>query len=118
VPLSDLDVVSFGSGCCSRVLTRRYLDAWLAERAYYQLELAGRTENPDQRISEDLNQFTAYVVSLSLGLLTSVASLGSFLVILWGLSGPAEISLGKWGTVHIPAYLVRAAVPTPVSELG
>ena len=93
-----------------RWMTRRYLDAWLAERAYYQLQLAGRTENPDQRISEDLNQFTAYVVSLSLGLLTSVASLGSFLVILWGLSGPAEISLGKWGTVHIPAYLVWAAV--------
>jgi ABC-type uncharacterized transport system fused permease/ATPase subunit len=80
-----------------RWMTRRYLDAWLSERAYYQLQLAGRTENPDQRISEDLNQFTAYVVSLSLGLITSVASLGSFLVILWGLSGPAEIPLGKMG---------------------
>jgi ABC-type uncharacterized transport system fused permease/ATPase subunit len=57
-------------------------------------------------VAEDLNQFTAYVLSLSLGLLTAVVSLVSFLVILWRLSGPAEIPLGQWGTVHIPAYLI------------
>src|ERR1700693_2672032 len=93
-----------------RWLTRRYLGAWLADRAYYQLELKRATDNPDQRISEDLNQFTSYVLTLSLGLLTSLVSLVSFLVILWGLSGPAEIPLGSWGTLHIPAYLVWAAL--------
>ena len=93
-----------------RWLTRKYLGAWLANRAYYQLQLGTTTDNPDQRISEDLNQFTTYVLSLSLGLLTSVASLGSFLVILWRLSGPAEVPLGKWGQIHIPAYLVWAAL--------
>jgi vitamin B12/bleomycin/antimicrobial peptide transport system ATP-binding/permease protein len=93
-----------------RWLTRKYLGAWLADHAYYQLQLRDTTDNPDQRIAEDLNQFTAYVLSLSLGLLSSVFSLVSFLVILWGLSGPAEIPLGKWGIVHIPAYLVWAAL--------
>ena len=93
-----------------RWLTRRYLGAWLADRAYYQLELQSATDNPDQRISEDLNQFTSYVLTLSLGLLTSVVSLASFLVILWGLSGPAEIPIGPWGTLHLPAYLVWAAL--------
>jgi len=52
-----------------RWLTRKYLGAWLADRAYYQLQLGTTTDNPDQRISEDLNQFTTYVLSLSLGLL-------------------------------------------------
>ncbi len=93
-----------------RWLTGRYLDAWLAEQAYYQLELGGRTDNPDQRIAEDLHQFTTYVLSLSIGLISSVVSLISFLVILWGLSGPADIALGQWGTLHIPAYLVWAAL--------
>jgi putative ATP-binding cassette transporter len=93
-----------------RWLTGRYLDAWLAEQAYYQLELGGRTDNPDQRIAEDLHQFTTFVLSLSIGLISSVVSLISFLVILWGLSGPAEIALGQWGTLHIPAYLVWAAL--------
>jgi len=93
-----------------RWLTRRYLGTWLANRAFYQLQLGNTTDNPDQRIAEDLNQFTTYVLSLSLGLLTSVVSLVSFLFILWGLSGPANIALGKWGTLQIPAYLVWAAL--------
>jgi putative ATP-binding cassette transporter len=93
-----------------RWLTSRYLDAWLSERAYYQLELGGRTDNPDQRIAEDLNQFTTYLLSLSIGLISSVVSLISFLVILWGLSGPADIAIGNWITLHIPAYLVWAAL--------
>ena len=93
-----------------RWLTGRYLDAWLSGRAYYQLELGGRTDNPDQRIAEDLNQFTTYLLSLSVGLISSVVSLISFLVILWGLSGPADIPLGHWTTLHIPAYLVWAAL--------
>jgi vitamin B12/bleomycin/antimicrobial peptide transport system ATP-binding/permease protein len=94
-----------------RWLTGRYVSSWLADRAYYRLQLQGRdTDNPDQRISEDLNQFTSYVMSLSLGILTSVVSLVSFLFILWGLSGPAEIPLFGWTTLYIPAYLVWAAV--------
>ncbi len=93
-----------------RWLTRKYLDAWLADRAYYQLQLGSMTDNPDQRISEDLNQFTTYVLSLSVGLVTSVVSLVSFLIILWGISGPADIPLGGSGTIHIPGYLVWAAL--------
>jgi vitamin B12/bleomycin/antimicrobial peptide transport system ATP-binding/permease protein len=93
-----------------RWLTSRYLGAWLAGQAYYHLELGGGTDNPDQRIAEDLHQFTTFVLSLSIGLISSVVSLFSFLVILWGLSGPADIALGPWATLHIPAYLVWAAL--------
>jgi len=103
-----------------RWLTRKYLAAWLADRAYYRLQFdspAGsrgvdqpRADNPDQRISEDVSQFTTYALSLSLGLLTSIVSLGSFLVILWGLSGPMEIPIGQWGKINIPAYLVWVAL--------
>ena len=92
-----------------RWLTSKYLGAWLANRVYYQLELGGRTDNPDQRIAEDLHQFTTFVLSLSVGLISSVVSLISFLTILWGLSGPADIAIGHWTTLHIPAYLVWAA---------
>jgi vitamin B12/bleomycin/antimicrobial peptide transport system ATP-binding/permease protein len=94
-----------------RWMTRRFVGAWLADRAYFRLQLQGfDTDNPDQRISEDLNQFTSYVLALLLGLLTSVVSLVSFLFILWGLSGPARVPLGPLGSVYIPAYLVWAAL--------
>jgi putative ATP-binding cassette transporter len=93
-----------------RWLTGRYLEDWLDDGAYYQLELTNKTDNPDQRIAEDLQQFTAYALSLSIGLISSFVSLISFLVVLWGLSGPADVALGKWTTLHIPGYLVWAAL--------
>jgi vitamin B12/bleomycin/antimicrobial peptide transport system ATP-binding/permease protein len=93
-----------------RWLTRRYINTWLSNRAYYQLQLTNGVDNPDKRIAEDINQFMNYVLTLSLGLLTSLVTLGSFLVILWGLSGQADITLGKLGTVHIPGYLVWVAL--------
>jgi putative ATP-binding cassette transporter len=93
-----------------RWLTRKYLGAWMADRAYYQLQLGDTTDNPDQRIAEDVNQFTTFALSLSFGILTSVVSLGSFLVILWGLSGPLAIPIGNWATVQIHGYLVWAAL--------
>ena len=93
-----------------RWLTRRYLANWTKHGAYYQSQLKNTDDNPDQRISEDLDQFTNFALSLSVGILSSVVTLGSFLFILWRLSGSADIPLGKWGTIHIPAYLLWAAL--------
>jgi len=93
-----------------RWLTQRFVGSWLSDRTYYRMQFASKTDNPDQRISEDLNQFTSYALRLSLGLLTSVVTLVSFIVILWGLSGPATIPLGSWGVLHIPGYLVWTAL--------
>src|SRR5487761_1661275 len=94
-----------------RWLTGRYLDHWLGDRRYYRLQLDRTvTDNPDQRIADDLRLFVSYVASLALGLLTSAVSVVSFMVILVGLSGPAAIPLGSLGTVYIPAYLAWAAL--------
>src|SRR5262249_48750165 len=78
--------------------------------AYYRLERAGReTDNPDQRIAEDLRAVAGGTPSLATGLLNAVVTLVSFVGILWGLSGPLTISLGG-STLTIPAYMVWAAV--------
>ncbi len=93
-----------------RWLTRQYLHDWLEGKAYYRLQLTGAaTDNPDQRIAEDLNRFTDTSLSLTLGLLNSVVTLFSFVGILWELSGPFTFSLG--GTsITIPAYMVWFAI--------
>ena len=93
-----------------RWLTRKYVGDWLANRNYYRLQFITTTDNPDQRIAEDVQQFVTYVMTFSVGLLTSSVSLISFLVILWGLSGSLDVPLGSWGTIQIPAYLVWAAL--------
>src|SRR5205085_2642629 len=53
-------------------LTRRFLAAWLERQAYYRIALDNRsTDNPDQRIAEDLKLFTSTTLALSLGILSS-----------------------------------------------
>jgi putative ATP-binding cassette transporter len=93
-----------------RWLTEKYLNAWFGNQAYYQLQLRNTIDNPDQRISEDVQLFTTNVCTLGVNLFTAIVGMLSFLVILWGLSGPAAIPLGKLGTLYIPGYLVWAAL--------
>ncbi len=93
-----------------RWMTGRFLDEWLSDRAYYRISLttdtaAIGTDNPDQRIAEDLRDFVESTLSLGLGLLSNVVSLFSFVGILWGLSGALTI----FG-VTIPGYMVWVAV--------
>ncbi len=90
-----------------RWLTDLYLKRWLDHRAYYRLQLTGlSTDNPDQRIAEDVRDFVDSALALSLGLLSSIVSFFSFVFILWSLSGPLTIPLGFLGAVTIPAYMV------------
>lgn len=86
-------------------LTEKHFARWLAHKNYYQLEQGGYTDNPDQRISEDLNSFTTGTLSLGLGLLRNVVSLVSFSIILWGVSGSIDV----FG-VTIPGYMFWCAL--------
>ena len=94
-----------------RWLTERFLRDWLDAQAYYRMQLKqATTDNPDQRIQEDLNSFATTTLALSLGLLTAVVTLVSFLSILWTLSGALTIPLGGGVSIAIPGYMVLAAL--------
>ena len=87
-------------------LTDTYLQDWLDGQAYYRLQLLDRgTDNPDQRIADDLNGFVDLTLSLSLGLLSAIVTLVSFVGILWVISGPLEV-----GGMTIPGYMVWVAL--------
>ncbi len=93
-----------------RWLTREYLNHWLAGANHYRMQLLGdAADNPDQRISEDINLFIERTLTLSIGLLSAVVTLGSFVVILWTLSAAAPLKLFG-STFAIPGYLVWAAL--------
>jgi putative ATP-binding cassette transporter len=94
-----------------RWLTERFLQDWLGDQAYYRMQLdQSATDNPDQRIAEDLDHFTSISLTLSIGLMNAAVTLLSFLFILWTLSGVLAIPL--WGDSHIdiPGYMVFAAI--------
>jgi putative ATP-binding cassette transporter len=86
-------------------MTRNYMTRWMSNRTFYHLELAryagsdGQApDNPDQRIQEDMQLFTDYTMTLSMGLLNAVVTLVSFVGILWGLSGSFAFTMG--GTTY------------------
>jgi putative ATP-binding cassette transporter len=82
------------------------LEEWMQDQAHYRIQLLDRgTDNPDQRIADDLHIFVDYTSDLALGLLSAVVTLISFVVILWGLSGSVQF----WG-FNIPGYLVWTAL--------
>jgi putative ATP-binding cassette transporter len=96
-----------------RWLTEKYLSTWLGHQAYYRMQFLTQKEtadNPDQRISEDINSFLDLTMTLSIELLSSAATLVSFVAILWGLSGTLTIHLGSAGVLRIPGYMVWAAI--------
>jgi putative ATP-binding cassette transporter len=87
-------------------MTDRFLADWLRDRAYYRLQLLDRgTDNPDQRIADDLNAFVDLTLTLALGLLSAVVTLVSFVGILWAISGPITVA-----GVTIPGYMVWVAL--------
>ena len=91
-------------------LTDRYVRDWLGGHAYYRLQLGEhRADNPDQRIADDLLLFVDSTLTLSLGLLSSVVTLGSFAAILWRLSGTLDLPLGSTH-VAVPGYMLWAAL--------
>ncbi|HWH47642.1 MAG TPA: ABC transporter ATP-binding protein/permease [Burkholderiales bacterium] len=93
-----------------RWMTDVYLQRWLADRTYYRMQLTGApADNPDQRIAEDFKLFVDETLSLSLGFLNAVVTLGSFVGILWTLSGPFAIPYNG-GEIVIPGYMVWAAL--------
>lgn len=93
-----------------RWLTVRFLDIWLKNKTYYNLQMFGKdTDNPDQRISEDVRLFVEMTLSFTIGIIKSLCTFASFVFILYKMSGP--LSFTVFGTtLTIQGYLFWAAL--------
>ncbi|MFT4122069.1 ABC transporter ATP-binding protein/permease [Bradyrhizobium sp.] len=91
-------------------LTRHYLGEWLNGATHYRMQLKGdAADNPDQRITEDVKTFVEQTLSIGIGLLSSIVTLFSFVIILWGLSNAAPLHISGVDFA-IPGYLVWGAL--------
>ena len=99
-----------------RWMTEKTMSNWLDGAAHYRMQLTGSsTDNPDQRISEDINDFTTTTFALGLGLLSRATSLISFSVILWSLSKGFTFP----GTeLRVPGFLFWIALVYAVLATG
>ena len=69
-----------------RWLTHRFLDGYLSERKYYEIGASSGVDNPDQRISEDINTFTGRSTHFLLIFIGSLMQLVAFSAVLWSIS--------------------------------
>jgi putative ATP-binding cassette transporter len=80
--------------------------SWLRNQAYFRMTFLDiGADNPDQRIAEDVRLFTENALLLGLGAVRALASLLSFVFLLWNLSKPVPL-FGRF----IPGGLVWIAV--------
>ena len=94
-----------------RWLTQQFIGRWLQNRSYYLLEnFDEKTDNPDQRIQEDVGSLVSASIDLTMGLVGAVTTFFAFIYILWKLSGVFVIPLGKFGSLHISGYLVWVSI--------
>lgn len=83
-------------------LTGKTMTRWLESDNYYKLQLADKnTDNPDQRIAEDLNMFVSSTIVLIIGTATDLAMMISFGVVLWQLSSAVDITIMGM-SIHLP----------------
>ncbi|MCW7556283.1 ABC transporter ATP-binding protein/permease [Endozoicomonas gorgoniicola] len=92
-------------------MTKDLCRRWLSKDSHhYRLQLnQEEPDNPDQRIAEDVKLLVETSLTLLLSFLRSVLTLGSFIVILWNLSGNITLPLGG-GDLEIPGYMVWVCV--------
>lgn len=67
-------------------LTEHMLEKYLANKNYYRLNNDSEIDNPDERIAQDVRDFTSGALSLFLNILSSVITFFSFMYILWSIS--------------------------------
>ncbi len=94
----------------ARLDDRTYLGDWLHDANHYRMQLQGdAADNPDQRITDDVKLFVDRTLNIGVGLLNSIVTLASFVVILWTLSSAAPLHLfGK--DIDFPGYMVWGAL--------
>jgi putative ATP-binding cassette transporter len=90
-------------------LTTHYVENWLSQRAYYTISLRQNpgqiVDNPDQRIAEDLRDFTTNTLSLGIDFITNLVTLFSFIFVLYSVSG-----IVHWFGYTVHGYLVWVAI--------
>ena len=91
-------------------LTSTLIDAWLGDERYRRLDLwNGEHQNAEYRIAEDARLATDAPIDLLAGLLGSLLSATTFVVVLWHVGGALSVELS--GLIFsIPGYLVVAAI--------
>jgi vitamin B12/bleomycin/antimicrobial peptide transport system ATP-binding/permease protein len=90
-------------------LTDSMMRRWLDGHTFYRMERDNLCDNPDQRLSQDIGEYVKLMLSLTLGFVANLGTLGSMGWILWQSAGPMSFTVGGY-PLTIPGYLFWLAI--------
>lgn len=90
-----------------RRLTEQLIGRWLDRHGYRR---AAHFDAAHPRLQKDVDSLVNFSIDLSMGLIGTLTTFFALTYILWQLSEEFAVSLGGWGTLHVPGYLVWAGV--------
>ena len=82
-----------------RWLTHNFLDTYFRNNAFYKLAYNADIDNPDQRISEDINTFTLRSIFYFLLGVETILQLVAFSGVLWSISKTLVVFLLVYATI-------------------
>lgn len=93
-----------------RWMTARYMRYWMEGSTHYRMQLTGNeTDNPDQRIAEDITMFISSTWMYSFSFVQNIISLFTYVVMLWDLSLTIPLIIGGVD-ISFPGYFVVISI--------
>ena len=97
-------------------LTNNFIERYFKNRAYYLLDSNAQNsdiDNPDQRISEDIKNFTMVTLNFLIDILQAILTVTAFSAILWSISKTLTIGLlvyvglGTWVAIYTGKKMIK-----------
>ncbi|MBP5972482.1 ABC transporter ATP-binding protein/permease [Brasilonema sp. CT11] len=74
-------------------LNNQIISKYLSNRAYYKINFKSDIDNPDQRLSQEIEPLASNVLSFSATFLEKVLEMTAFLIVLWSISQQVAVIL-------------------------
>ncbi len=99
-----------------RWMSLSFIQRWMKDGVHYRMGLVSDgADNPDQRISEDVQAFVSRTRSIYISMFSSLLNLYAFVQILWGLSASFPYTIAGFDLANIPGYLVWIALTLAIA---
>ena len=90
-------------------LNNKILSKYLNSRAYYKINFKSSIDNPDQRLSQEIEPIASNALSFSATLLEKILEMSAFLLVLWSISQSVALILVSYTVIGnlIAVYLTQ-----------
>ncbi|MEH2092091.1 ABC transporter ATP-binding protein/permease [Nostoc sp.] len=90
-------------------LNNQILSKYLNNRAYYKINFTSNIDNPDQRLSQEIEPIASNALSFSATLLEKILEMTAFLLVLWSISQSVALILVTYTVIgnFIAVYLTQ-----------